>query len=134
MNEKNVNVPLLRKAVEWAEAEAVKPPELREWEQNWWVLTPEERARRVEVAQNDPNYYDSREWAAYIKAPECGTCYCIAGFVAAQTDSGAVGYQVEAAAAEALGLDLDSAGPLFDCDNTIEDVRRIAESLAGERL
>ena len=36
-----VNIPLLRKAVEWAEAEATKPEIDREWDQSNWVNAPE---------------------------------------------------------------------------------------------
>lgn len=131
--ETNVNIPLLRKAVEWAEAEAAKPAELREWEQNWWVLTPEERQRRREAPYSAE--YGDTERAAYYKAPECGTSYCIAGYVAAQQGCTEHGFNVAAVAADALGIDLAVAeSSLFEGGNTIEDVRRIAESLAGERL
>jgi hypothetical protein len=128
-----VNIPLLRKAVEWAEAEAAKPAPLREWEQNFWYLPPEVRAERLEKRGDD---FTEREREAYQKAPECGTCYCIAGYVASQLghDFSTSGWEVEDVAAEALGLDLDQSDDLFDGRNTIEDVRRIAEEIAGERL
>jgi hypothetical protein len=131
-----VNIPLLRKAVEWAEVEAAKPPELREWEQNWWVLTPEERAKRREYAEEsgDPDYYAPFEVAAYYKAPECGTAYCIAGFVAAHEGSTETGMRVQDVACDALGIYTQEAEALFASQNTIADVRRIAEEIAGERL
>lgn len=120
MSAAEVNIPLLRKAVEWAEAEAVKPDgEFCAWRQG--------------------------EWRTDMK---CGTVYCIAGFVAQTVDqryataNTVEDVHVSQFAAEALGLTLGGCGldgctcevHLFDGANTIEDVRRIAESLAGERL
>lgn len=129
MAETEVNVPLLRKAVEWAEAEAAKPPELCEWEQNWWSLSVQVREQR--------RYYDDltpEEQRAFNKAPTCGTCYCIAGYVAAQAGARVAGWGMEDIATDLLGLDFDAARRLFYSHNTIEDVRRIAEEIAGERL
>lgn len=118
-----VNIPLLRKAVEWAEAEAAKPAELCEWVQADYRVEP------------------ARAQSMYDKAPGCGTCYCIAGFVGAQLDARYTqknlvdGVHVNEFAAKALGINLTEAdNDLFHEDNTIEDVRRIAEELAGERL
>lgn len=125
MTEGTVNIPLLRKAVEWAEVEAAKPPELREWKQGDWRVTP---ARAGE----------------YLPVPACGTTYCIAGYVCAvmgdkwlnDTSSGwlADHRSVPGAAASHLGLSQEVADELFRGRNTIEDVRRIAEDIAGERL
>lgn len=123
-----VNIPLLRKAVEWAEAEAAKPRELCEWEQGVWALSAEERAAAPLADM------DLTELPMYEKAPGCGTCYCIAGFVAVASGVETVGYYHEVEASRLLGLDPVQACDLFHADNTIEDVRRIAESLAGERL
>lgn len=127
-----VNIPLLRKAVEWAEAEAAKPPELCEWRQSYWVTpsTPEEAAQWGIWGSAGTTAENGR-------AKECGTCYCIAGYVVA-TQIGPVGAGVSMTeeAARLLGLDDDCGGPggLFSATNTIQDVRRIAEELAGERL
>lgn len=128
MKAPEVNIPLLRKAVEWAEAEAAKPRELCEWHQGAWVALPQELRR----------------------APDCGTCYCIAGHVVAT-----LGYTHPAKneygdhmvnpvtkghvdphkrAMKELGLTDDQAGELFRGCNNIKDVRRIAEAIAGERL
>lgn len=116
-----VNIPLLRKAIEWAEAEAAKPAgEFCAWNQG-----------------------------AFIMQTACGTAFCIAGYVgqivdpryaqAERVDDVPVGQ----AAVEALGIPVEDGCrdpgctcgvPLFSATNTIEDVRRIAESLAGERL
>jgi hypothetical protein len=123
----DVNIPLLRKAVEWAEAEAAKPERLSAWNQSWWAVQPESLGRST----------------------DCGTCYCIAGFIASMqelqeapseyvpTDIDFVGLdggRVDASdvAMKALGVTDDKG--LFYAGNTIEDVRRIAESIAGESL
>lgn len=142
MTEPTVNVPLLRKVVEWAEAEAAKPWELREWNQVSVIQSPE----RI------TGYHDERGyWVEASKAPSCGTNYCIAGYVAQVTlrEGERVGFgwdivdpngqTVDGAverAAEMLGIDAEVAmgDGLFAGGNTIEDVRRIAESIAGERL
>ena len=118
MNETTVNIPLLRKAVEWAEAEAQKPYADCAWHQAAYVL-PKEIA------------------SGAGKSRDCGTCYCIAGYVASLVDPG---YEyvndmaAPAIALEALGLDAYGDRGLFAPNNTIEDVRRIAEEIAGERL
>ena len=118
----DVNIPLLRKCVEWAEAEAMKPDELRNWEQNYYSVEPDQYpiARPIRgVGQVEVQ-----------KAPSCGTCYCIAGYASYLSEKvpGSV------AGAEVLGLNSSDARVLFDEENTIEDIRRIAESIAGERL
>jgi hypothetical protein len=120
-----VNIPLLRKAVEWAEAEAAKPFELSEWEQRYYVLT-----------KADAEDYPDLSWGRLraSKAPECGTCYCIAGYVAATTTGDEEPLDPEWTAISALGLTEHQAEALFGASNTIEDVRCIAEEIAGERL
>lgn len=120
MSERQVNVPLLRKAVEWAEGEAAKPPELCEWWQGMWVTEPKDFA--IETVFGMPK-----------KAPECGTCYCIAGYICEVLGLDTKRGYTEPSA-EALGIDGDRAEDLFHGGNTIEDVRRIAEGIAGERL
>lgn len=114
MTENTVNIPLLRKAVEWAEAEAAKG-EMSAWDQTTFVET---RAL-------------------------CGTAYCIAGYIGQMLDPAFVASAwsgedlVSDVAAEALGIAPSTGitpGHLFYSGNTIEDVRRIAEDLAGERL
>ena len=60
MTDRQVNIPLLRKAVEWAEAEAAKPPELCEWEQGFWWVPPGSEVRED-----------------LARADECGTCFVL---------------------------------------------------------
>jgi hypothetical protein len=138
----NLNVPLLRKTVEWAESEAAKPRELCEWYQDSWA------------SENEGffDYYDENdEYQTYVKDPSCGTCFCIGGYVAHLTlqqgehIAGSFIYrgnrEVESIAdraARELGIVTEPgrAGylALFAAGNTIEDVRIHAEELAGERL
>lgn len=112
----SVNIPLLRKAVEWAEAEAAKPDQTQcEWYQRQWVIPAADIGRA------------------------CGTCYCIAGYVALVSGI-EVDCMAEENAAALLGINPrlhNSFEGLFAVDNTIEDVRRIADEIAagaGERL
>jgi len=136
----DVNIPLLRKAVEWAEAEAMKPIELCEWNQYDWIADKDEKnAARLRIASG---MHDLSSAALAKKSPECGTCYCIAGYITHEIvgePSGlystfATGDSWSDVAANALGISENAAELLFRADNTIEDVRRIAESIAGEKL
>jgi hypothetical protein len=115
MTDLTPNIPLLRKAVEWAEAEAAKPDE----QCAWWQGT--------------------YEISAVSLGRECGTCYCIAGYVWRIAGDGKL-FDYDEDAARLLGIDVAQHNyrrGLFAADNTIEDVRRIAEGIAakaGERL
>lgn len=126
-----VNIPLLRKAVEWVEAEALKPISEREWYQASW-----RRPETVEVWDEVSEKY----------VAHCGTAYCVAGYVGQlvnpeyqksdwlKNEGGTPVMHVSTAAKEALGLTTDQADRLFDAGNDVKDVRRIAEEIAGERL
>lgn len=120
MTAPEVNVPLLRKAVEWAEAEAAKP--YGNWYQVDTVVLPEERV-----------LYG-------LGTAGCGTAYCVAGFIAATVtglDNPYDSPEVDTVcdfAAKAIGVERYKAWALWDMTNSIEDVRRIAEEIAGERL
>lgn len=117
------NLPLLRKAVEWAESEARKPIEQSEWCQEFFAVL----GRRI--------------------GRDCGTAYCIAGYVAEQ--AGLPSFDSSVTAMNLLGIELEDAWGNFDWDertghhglfaasNSIEDVREIAEQIArkyGEEL
>lgn len=125
MQEQTVNIPLLRKAVEWAEAEAAKPWELSEWYQGDWVSSP----TTIAADSEDAEYFGIQ--VGTTKAAECGTCYCIAGYVC-EVQGLDTKHSWDMHAADALGISPNT--PLFNAHNTIEDVRRIAEDIAGERL
>jgi hypothetical protein len=118
------DVPLLRKAVEWVEAEDAKDPADSAWYQGSWVTSDPLRS--------------------------CGTAYCVAGYVGTLVDSRFEnsakngGWLVDPAwvndlhvsrvAQDALGLTDHQAEMLFDANNTAEDIRFFAEEIAGEPL
>lgn len=119
------NIPLLRKAVEWAEAEAAKTDGTCLWNQGVWAAST-----------------------------DCGTAHCIAGYVVmaahpgnvtvAESEYGDLDLYVDGeealwgeTAQELLGLTVHERVDLFDGANTITDVRLFAEQIAaraGERL
>ena len=133
-----VNVPLLRKMVEWVEAQDNLADSKRRWYQGSWYK------KRIEDAIEDRN------------DPYCNTAMCIAGKVAANagwkpvydasydsedlfvyastaTKHGQV-ETIERIGAAELGLDTDDAERLFHGDNDADRIRLIAEEIAGERL
>jgi hypothetical protein len=100
---------LLRKVVEWAEVEAVKPIRNCEWNQAFWVDTG---------------------------AP-CGTSYCIAGYTDHISGRDSTIDNIADSAQELLGLTLAERFDLFEYHNDIDDIRIVAERIAkraGERL
>lgn len=130
------NVPLLRKMVEWVEEQATLT-EGREWNQTWFVL--HDMGVQWVVGEGEVAF--------------CDTAYCVAGKVAvdagwvAKDDSGyvhkdGVTRRASDVAAEILGIpdwyavdeDYDRPEHLFDGGNSAEDIRRLAEGYAGERL
>jgi hypothetical protein len=111
-------IPNLRKAVEWAEAEAMKPESDSQWNQGEVYLSPLDSGR------------------------SCGSSYCIAGWIVATEYGVTDPYKampkysggVMPFAADMLGLDEDERDELFAAENSIQAVRRIAERIAGEKL
>jgi hypothetical protein len=112
------NLPVLRKANEWVQAEALLPLAEREWEQSSWMITaPERKLYAV--------YVTKAEREAWLK---CGTAYCVAGYVASldgpvsRTPEGVViahdGTQVSEYAQQVLGLTGYEAEELFEGDNS----------------
>ncbi len=132
------NVPYLRKLVEWVETEA-KRTEAREWYQATW-LAPGNEAR-IDFGQ---------------EIDFCDTACCVAGKVAllegwkpetysnrdmsnnpgftGNVIKGGVTKHASHVARDALGLTNDQSDRLFEAVNTAEDIRAIAEEIAGERL
>jgi hypothetical protein len=122
------NIPLLRKAVEWAEAEAAKTDGTCLWDQGSWA-----------------------------EQTDCGTTYCIAGYTVLialpqaemreredENEPGLLDLYVDGerawwseTAASVLGITREECLDLFEADNSIADVRLFAEQIAaraGERL
>lgn len=121
-----MDVPLLRKVVEWVEWQDALY-EGKEWYQGTWFY--------------QSFFVEETEW--------CDSAMCVAGKVA--TDAGWMPTMVASyydscvvkdgekrlvwdVAAELLGLEQEVADTLFDGDNEAHDIRRIAEGIAGERL
>jgi hypothetical protein len=109
------DVPLLRKAVEWMQAQAALPEKECQWVQGQWVIPAETIGR------------------------ECGTCYCVAGYVASLTGEVHTRTQTMAGSHEhvwqraqhALGLTEYEADWLFQGGNDLADVQRIAGRIAA---
>ena len=131
----DVNIPLLRKAVEWAEAEAVKPEIDRTWIQGTWITRSWTAA--YDMLEEVSNIEDHQLKAV---AEHCGTAYCVAGYIGQLLDeryaivSEVDGVHVSEFVEQALGLDECDAEALFAGGNSIEDIRILAERFAGERL
>ena len=128
-----VNVALLRKAVEWAEAENEKPSELCAWVQTRYTLPVDSRGPGAD------GYHFNMEHirvdrAAYGKSDECGTCYCIAGYVVSLEETDFSYHSVDTRAKQMLGITSEEAEELFAADNKIEDIREIAERIARQKL
>lgn len=119
-----VNVPLLRKAVEWVREQAALPRRQSAWYQGNWAIAGEELGR------------------------ECGTAYCVAGYVAQLSgevvtmggswprlvDDDGQDLAISEYAQAQLGLVTDEADALFAAANGLEDVEWVASQLAGEEL
>lgn len=132
---REVNIPLLRKAVEWVESQAALPGAEREWHQEIWFISAE-----------DTHLYTA--WGKRLAEqalPSCGTACCVAGWVASQEEPliyhhqsnmyyNRKGEEPAIAAARLLGLTDSQADHLFSASNSAADIRRIAEGIAGETL
>lgn len=121
MTDPTPNLPLLRKAVAWAELEALKPEDDpdREWNQSVWIYPAADRA------------------GAYSQPVDCKTAYCIAGYVCHLDRSVDEECDFPRVAEQLLGLTCDEAYDLFHWSNEIESVRDVAERIAvrgGETL
>lgn len=121
MEEANgINIPLLRKVVEWVEEQEALSTGKRQWKQMIW--------------------FERNNW--------CGTRCCVAGKVAllegwepvweenetARVEKDGEVQGVALVARDLLGLNSFQADRLFAARNTAADVRYYAEQLAGERL
>lgn len=156
-----VNIPLLRKAVEWVEEEAQKPLIDRRWYQDDWVRRPDQRADDITnqvAAECDAvaRFEFDFERVEEVLAEHCGTAYCVAGYIGQMLDkryekSTVVdGVHVSVFAADALGIQYETV-PVIDmydakethCEavvdlfngwNDAETIRAFAEQYAGEKL
>lgn len=149
------DIPRLRKAVEFAEASAAAyGPDLEDIFATGGVDTAWYQGFYVALIR-EPTAEDVLSGQATVQS--CGTAYCIAGYTVAQLP----GYseklvpragptcavlkpylngrpiadlEIAELARRELGLTRGQADQLFDGGNSVEDVRRIAEEIAGEPL
>lgn len=114
-----LNVELLRKAVEWAEAEAARPDQCEsEWNQANWAVKGSAIGR------------------------SCGTAYCIAGWVVHEANGQKTCTDYVGKASRLLGvwpIDVLGYDGLFNGENTIVELREAAQELVdmyapGEKL
>lgn len=124
-------IPLLRKGVEWVEEQDKLDPKIREWMQSEWTITSEFRV------------------SEHGHPVECGTGRCLAGYLGYQIDPAAfkddwvhpeTGEYVDTYVQRVMEIDDsgyeegDIYHDLWAGDNTAEDIRRIAEEIAGQKL
>lgn len=129
-NRPNVNVPLLRKALEWVEAEAEKTTD-RRWYQGDWVLNIDQ------FTEDNPGRL---AWLEERGLATCGTAYCFAGYVAQLIDERynddlyVNDVPVSEFAAKELGLTENQSVELFYGGNQIDTIRALCELYAGGPL
>lgn len=124
----SVNVPLLRKAVEWVESQ------------------PEVPRPRHSLHDHDEVYWDQEVWG---RKQHCGTALCLAGYVTwlegwkpVASNSPRGGFTardgetayIPDLAVELLGITKQQSDELFFGGNTAADIRSVAEKIAGEPL
>lgn len=114
------------------------------------MTTAIDRLRSVRTRVENEDGWNQKHWA--IKRPDCGTSYCVAGWVC--HDNGdqfewtntlfgpraEVAYYVEGGnvevytrARELLGIDDEKADELFDPCNSKEDVLRLIDALIAQK-
>jgi hypothetical protein len=137
VNSPTPNIPLLRKSVEWVESQAALPEIDREWDQARYICQPDMRARvLIDQRSMSTDYYQLLS----ALQNHCGTTYCVAGYIGQLEDERYChhdmvnGIHVAEFAQKQLGLTEGQSQWLFSGENTAADVRRIAESIAGEAL
>lgn len=127
MSETKVDIPRLRKAVEWVEEQAALPVTIRQWLQTKWMVIRGHDSYHDNILENN-------------QRTECGTAMCLAGKVV-QDEYGRtwikerlpnVSFRDEGA--KLLGLTMVQADMLFDANNSATEIRAIAERIAGEKL
>lgn len=109
MMETMPNIPLLRKVVEWVEEQDALPYDKCTWNQMYWA-----------------------------EESNCGTVYCVAGKIAHDLHPDwsvdKIDKYAKGVAMQALEIGHEDADRLFHENNSAEDVREVAEWIAGERL
>lgn len=108
-----IDVPLLRKAVEWVEEQEALPPRQREWRQSVWrgvafrpagiVQGPLQAARVVSGGRS------------------CGTTYCVAGYIAEMTGGTWASNDTKSSLYQALLAEPDEEGAAWAYDSARSD-------------
>ena len=158
LNRPPLNVPLLRKMVDWVKEQSTLAEDDRDWNQEAWAFR-----HHLDQIKLDQDWIKlDQDWIKVLNAkrdvldPMCGTSVCVAGKIALDAGwdfdfgdgdvSGRVAewakkgdeYQrIEHIAMRELGINDAQADYLFGSDNEAEDIEQIAEEFAeaaGERL
>lgn len=150
--ENTIDIPRLRKLVEWVEEQDMKPVGLSTWEQDNWITQSQdyEYAHDILQFQGLQHLSDMGLRNAQRYEHDCEAAFCAAGKVVADEhgvasmlttmvrlpDVDAVPNIVPIAveAQRLLGLDEGQASALFASGNDADTIRRLAEEFAGERL
>ena len=140
------DVPMLRKALEWAEAEAAKERFDQRWRQGAWaqnLVATEETMKRVgglytkmEVTCHTAFCFAGRvcDMAGDTFIAETGpfrSAICVTDVIS--SDTGRV-REISHRAQDLLGIKRSAANTLFAADNTIENVRILCDAIVGEPL
>lgn len=133
-----VNVPLLRKGLEWVEEQAALPVTRRRWNQGSYVV-PWRRwlLSQVSAAEYHKAVFQSETGALF----DCGTACCFAGYIAQEAEPGFNELSIEDQSQSArdvaikhLGISEWEARHLFNGDIGPAAIRSICEKIAGEPL
>ena len=131
-----VDVPMLRKIVEWVEEQDKLPKLKRQWDQRDWFDN-----WQVEDAKENTGWYQFTEIGPATL--DCDTKACACGYLAVLNEATLSLHQNEVRfdgvspmvyGAETLGIDYDEALDLFNGNNSAARVRAVAEQIAGEPL
>lgn len=119
----SVNVPLLRKAVEWVEEQALLPMHLREWDQAHWCGTRCCVAGWVALHEG---WSRTKLESVVTKDGRSRTVDEVASKALGLTEPQAIGLF--------LGTIVEDEDFKVDAWHTATEVRRVAEEIAGEPL
>ena len=132
-----VNIPLLRKEVEWVEEQDQLPLIDRRWDQRTYFTSAFNHAHRLMVELiNGKSMGSNTDFARLVEnvSGHCGTAYCLAGHVAIMHEPDNHDESEAAIARRLLGLDFVQAEQLFSGGNTAKEIRFLAEYFAGQKL
>lgn len=123
-----INVPLLRKALEWAEAENEKPDCL--WNQRWWVQTNECGTSYCQAGYIGQLLEDAYRENEYVSFRELEHKEFVDPDLIGDLEGN---YHVAYYAEKALGLTHNQAILYFDATNSLQRLKQLFESFTGEK-